>query len=54
MHVIFTDEEKRWIDRSSWGWLIKAGCPENIRKAIERKKQMIAKQKIGGVEHRRD
>ena len=54
MHAIFTDEEKRWIDRSSWGWRVKNGCPETVRKSIEKKKQAIDRQKIGGRRDGRD
>lgn len=37
MTVIFTEEEKEWIDMKPFNWTIKKGCPENIRESIENK-----------------
>lgn len=45
MHMIFTEQEKEWINISKWGWTLKKGCPENIKKSIERKKKIINSQK---------
>ena len=44
MTILYTDEEKRWIDMNKWGWPIKDGCPDNIKKEIERKKRLLDKQ----------
>lgn len=46
MHMIFTDEEKRWISMNVFGWPIKKGCPDSIRKSIEKKKKIIEQQKV--------
>lgn len=43
MHMIFTEEEKEWINMRTFGWTLKQGCPEQIRKQIERKKKIILK-----------
>lgn len=44
MHIIFTEEEKRWIDTKKFGWPIKEDCPEEIKKRIEKKKSAIDSQ----------
>ena len=41
MHMIFTEQERNWIDMSKFGWPIKSGCPKEIKNAIEKKKQII-------------
>lgn len=41
MHMIFTEEEKKWIDKNKFGWPIIEGCPERIRDNIEQKKKKI-------------
>lgn len=48
MHVIFTDEERRWINFKIFGTKIINGCPEHIRKSIENKMKLINNQKIRG------
>lgn len=37
MHIIFTEQELKWIDTKIWGWKIKKDCPSDIRKRIEKK-----------------
>lgn len=44
MHLLFSEEELRWIDVYKFGWPIKNGCPENIKKSIERKKKLLDNQ----------
>ena len=44
MHMIFTDEEKAWIDKRAFGWRIKSGCPQDIRNSIEKKLEQIKNQ----------
>lgn len=44
MHIVFTEEEKEWIDMKKFGCPIIDGCPENIRKSIEEKKEKIDNQ----------
>lgn len=41
MHIIFTDEEKEWIDKKPFNWTIKEGCPEKIKKDLERKLKLL-------------
>lgn len=45
MHMLFTEQEKEWINLRKWGWPLKRDCPKNIRKSIERKKKIINAQK---------
>lgn len=49
MHMIFTEEEKRWIVVNKFGWPIKSGCPSKIKKSIEKKKNEIKNQFKGGA-----
>lgn len=42
MHVIFTDEEKEWINMKPFNWTVKDGCPENIKKEIEKKLKVLS------------
>jgi hypothetical protein len=42
--MIFIEEERIWIDTKTFGWPIKEGCPESIRKSIEEKKKKINEQ----------
>ena len=44
MHVLFSEEELEWVNKKTFGWPIKDGCPDTIRKAIRKKKQLIANQ----------
>ena len=44
MHILFSDEEKKWINRRSFGWTIKKGCPDEIRHSIENKKKKLDNQ----------
>lgn len=46
MHMIFTEEEKRWINKRKFGWPIISNCPSNIKKSIQEKKQILNNQKI--------
>ena len=48
MHIIFSKEELNWIDTDKWGWKIKKGCPDSIRKSIEKKKYYLNNQNISG------
>lgn len=43
MTVIFSEEEKEWIDKKPFNWTIKKGCPENIRKSLKRKLDALYK-----------
>lgn len=44
MHMIFTEEEKSWIDMRVFGWRIQKGCPTDIRNSIEKKLNVIKNQ----------
>lgn len=44
MHIIFTDEELKWITTRELGWPIKSGCPDGIRATIEQKKKKLDNQ----------
>lgn len=44
MHLIFSEDEKVYIDTKNFGWLIKKECPQKIRKTIERKKKLLDEQ----------
>lgn len=37
MHIIFTDEEQKYIDKKSFNWTIKENCPEGIKVTLEKK-----------------
>ena len=37
MHIMFTEEENEWIDKKLFNWTVKAGCPADIRKNLEKK-----------------
>lgn len=37
MLILFDDEEMQWIEKRLFSWRIKDGCPDNIRKRIEKK-----------------
>lgn len=41
MHLIFTEEEREWIDMKPFDWKIKDGCPKELKKQIERKLKLL-------------
>lgn len=45
MHMLFTNEELKWIDTKTFGWPIKRSCPKDIRENIEKKIKIISSQK---------
>lgn len=53
MHMIFTEEELRYIDTKQFGFPVKKDCPEKIRKSIEKKKRILDKQMEGVFDGRR-
>lgn len=55
MHIMFTEVEKQYIDTKKFGFPIKAGCPERIKKSIEKKKKLLDNQGVGllGGQHGR-
>ena len=44
MHMLFTDEELKWINTREFGFPIKPGCPEKIKESINRKKSIVNNQ----------
>ncbi len=46
MHMIFTEQEKRYIDASVTGWRILPTCPPKIRKSINDKLKRIKEQEV--------
>lgn len=47
MHLIFTEEEKEWINKQLFNWTVKKGCPDNIKKTLEKKLQLLAGESNG-------
>lgn len=45
MHILFSEEEKKWIDTRTFGFPIKEGCPAKIRESINKKKAALDSQK---------
>lgn len=41
MTVIFTEEERMWIEIDKFDWKIKDGCPTKLKKSIERKLMLL-------------
>lgn len=46
MHIIFTEQELKWINTQKFGWQIKKDCPPDIRKSIEKKKEKLDQQGV--------
>lgn len=47
MHIVFTEEELRWIKKDVFSWPLKNGCPSSIKKSIEKKKAILNNQEGG-------
>lgn len=44
MHIIFTDEEKEWLDTSKpFAWKIKDQCPRRIKEVLLKKLGLLNK-----------
>ena len=41
MHVMFTEQEDEWLVKEPFNWHVKEGTPENIRKSIEKKLELL-------------
>lgn len=41
MTIIFTEEEKKWIDEKPFNWKLKKGCPSKLKKKIEKKLDIL-------------
>lgn len=44
MHVIFTDEEQKYIEKIPFEWKVKKDCPQGLRNTIERKLEALNNQ----------
>ena len=47
MTIIFSEQEKQWIDKKTFNWTVKEGCPEPIRMILEEKLEMLYKNSAG-------
>ena len=46
MHIIFTDEEMEWLDKSKpFAWTIKDQCPQRIKEVLSKKQELLNKKK---------
>jgi len=45
MHIVFTEEEKEWIDKKLFNWTVKDGCPEAIKESLEKKLTLLKQDK---------
>lgn len=43
MTVMFSDEEREWIEIKKFKWSIKDGCPSSLRDKIENKLKYLYK-----------
>lgn len=41
MTIVFTEEEKKWIDKKPFNWKIKSKCPLKLRKEIKKKLDIL-------------
>ena len=41
MHIVFTEEEKIYINMNFLNWEIKKDCPNNLKKSIIEKIELI-------------
>lgn len=44
MHVLFTEKEKEWIFKDTFGWPVKRDCPKDILESINGKKKILNSQ----------
>ena len=44
MTVLFTEEEREWLDRKEFNWSLKPDCPESLVKPIKAKLALIYEQ----------
>lgn len=42
--LIFTEEELEWIDKIPYNWKIKKGCPDKLKKSIDKKLKELKKE----------
>ena len=41
MTIVFTEEEREWIDRIPFNWQIKYGCPKEIAVELQKKLDLL-------------
>lgn len=44
MTILFTEEERNWINKTPFNWAVKVGAPQNIKKALEKKLALLYKE----------
>lgn len=44
MHIVFTEKEMEYIQKTGFKWSVKADCPNDIKKNIARKMSKLGKQ----------
>ena len=50
MHIIFTAEELQWINKKPFNWTIKKGCPDSIKKGLQKKLDALKPENYKGTE----
>lgn len=45
MHIFFTEEEQKYITKDLFGWKVKEGCPQDVKKEILKKMSAFDRQK---------
>ena len=46
MHLIFSEEEKKWIKKELFNWTVKKNCPKELRKKINKKLEILKSEKV--------
>ena len=51
MHLIFSEEEKKWIKKEPFNWTVNKNCPKDVRNKIKKKLETLKTEGIfEGVE----
>ena len=46
MQIVFTEEERKWIEIKPFSWNVKKSCPKTIEKTIREKMKTIKTKKV--------
>jgi hypothetical protein len=46
LHLIFSEEEKKWIKKEPFNWTTKKNCPKDLRKKIKKKLEILKSEKV--------
>lgn len=46
MHLIFSEEEKKWIKKETFNWTVEKNCPKELRKKINKKLEVLKSEKV--------